>query len=322
MVTTTKREERVQRISELDKKEKHALLFGAAANFIMAAVAWIAYYYSNSEAVFLDGNYSFIIFLGILVALKISVVKTHTTETFPHGKFFYESLYSFIKGLMILGILLMSMATALIRIAMFFTGRKEEIPMLIFEPILYYAVVCTVLSYGLVYFYRKQNLSIGNMSILLRTEQKSSFVDGTLSLGVVVIAIFLIMGGAERGGDFVLYLADSIFVLILSSLLISEAVSIIREAIIEMAGGTLQDKDKRKLFEDVIYSTMPKDLIIQDIFISKNGSHYSIMIYITTNEPGYLRKDIIDTKNEIVRILQKDHPHLSLKMIPEGKTIF
>lgn len=272
------REEKVQRISELDKKEKHALLFGAAANFIMAAVAWIAYYYSNSEAVFLDGNYSFIIFLGILVALKISVVKTHKTETFPHGKFFYESLYSLIKGSMILGILLMSMATAVIHITMFFTGRKEEIPMLIFEPILYYAVVCTFLSYGLVYFYRKQNLSIGNMSILLSTEQKSSFVDGTLSLGVVVIAIFLIMGGAKLGGDFVLYLADSIFVLILSSLLISEAVSIIREALIEMAGGTLQDKDKHKLFEDVIHSNMPKDLIIQDIFISKNGSQYSIMV--------------------------------------------
>ncbi|UNC91254.1 cation transporter [Candidatus Contubernalis alkaliaceticus] len=304
-----------------NQKEKRALLLGAAANLIMAVVSWITYYYSNSEAVLLDGNYSFIIFLGVLVALKIAAIKTHKTKTFPLGKFFYESLYSFIKGLMILGILLMSVATAVIHIVMFFTGHTENIPMLIFKPIVFYGVVCMVLSYGLAFFYRQQNRSMSNMSILLNTEQKSSFVDGTLSLGVVVVALFLTMGGAELGGDFVPYLADSIFVLFLTSMLIMEPVTIIRDSLIEMAGGTLQDQEKRKYFEEVVSSNMPKGLIIEDVFISKNGSQYIILIYISTKEPSYFKKDIIDTKNKITQILQKNHPHLSLEMIPEGKAV-
>lgn len=304
-----------------NQKEKRALLLGAAANFIMAAVSWITYYYSNSEAVLLDGNYSFIIFLGVLVALRIAAVKTQRTKTFPLGKFFYESLYSFIKGLMILGILLMSVATAVIHIVMYFTGNTENIPMLIFKPIFYYGVVCMVLSYGLAFYYRQLNRSMGHGSILLNTEQKSAFVDGTLSMGVVVVALFLSMGGAELGGNFIPYLADSIFVLFLTTLLIKEPVTIIKNSLIEMAGGTLQDHDKRSYFQEVVHQNMPTHILVEDVFISKNGSQYIILIYITTYQPSYLKKEIIDTKNQIARILQKDHPHLSLEMIPEGKAV-
>ncbi len=167
-----------------NKVENRALLTGAVANLFMAAIAWLTFYHSNSEAILLDGNYSFIMFLGVLVAMKIVAVKAHKTKTFPLGKFFYESLYGFIKGLMILGVLLMSVATAVIRIVMYFTGSSDNIPMLIPEPILYYALICVVICYSVSFFYNQQNRSIGNRSILLKTEQKATFVDGTLSLGI------------------------------------------------------------------------------------------------------------------------------------------
>ncbi len=82
------------------KKENRALLIGAAANIVMAVIAWITFYHSNSEAILLDGNYSLIMFIGVLVAMKIVSVRATKSKTFPLGKFFYESLYGFIKGLM------------------------------------------------------------------------------------------------------------------------------------------------------------------------------------------------------------------------------
>ena len=301
------------------KKENRALLIGAAANLVMAAIAWITFYYSNSEAILLDGNYSFIMFIGVLVAMKIVAVRTTKSKTFLLGKFFYEPLYSFIKGLMILGVLVMSVATAVIRIVMYATGASENIPMLIPEPILYYALACAVICYGVSFFYFQQNRSIGNTSILLKTEQKATFVDGTLSLGIGLGIFFLSQGGT--GGGFIPYLADSFFVLILATMLIKEPLTIIRESVIELAGGTLQNQAKRKEFETAINSNMSENLRIEGIFISKNGSQYIVIIYISTDEAFYSRKDIRETKDKIITILSKEHPHLSLDIIPEGNPI-
>jgi len=302
------------------KREDRALLIGAAANLFMAVIAWITFYYSNSEAILLDGNYSIIMFIGVLVARKIVAVRSTKTKTFPLGKFFYESLYGFIKGLMILGVLIMSVATAVIRIVMYFTGASESIPMLIPEPILYYALACAVICYCVSFFYFQQNRSIGNTSILLKTEQKATFVDGTLSLGIGLGVFFLSQGGVGVGG-FIPYLADSFFVLILATMLIKEPLIIIRESVIELAGGTLQDKKKREEFETVINSNMPEIIKIEGIFISKNGSQYIVLIYISSDEDFYSKKDIIETKDRMKGILSKDYPHLSLDMIPEGNPI-
>lgn len=221
---------------------------------------------------------------------------------------------------MILGVLIMSVATAIIRIVMYFTGSSENIPMLVPDPILYYALTCVVICYGISFYYYYQNRSIGNMSILLKTEQKATFIDGTLSLGIGIGVYFLSGGGAGVGGGFIPYLADSFFVLILASMLITEPLKIIRESVIELAGGTLQDKEKRQKLEETINSSMPETLTIEDIFISKNGSKYIANIYVTTNETCYSKKDIIETKDKINLILAEDYPYLSLDIIPEGST--
>ena len=298
------------------EKENRALLIGAAANLFMAVIAWVTFYHSNSEVVLLDGNYSFIMFLGVMVAMKIVSVRTIKTKTFPLGRFFYEPLYGFIKGLMILGVLIMSVATAVIRIVMYFTGSSDSIPMLIPEPILYYALACAVICYGVSIFYFQQNRKIGNTSIILKTEQKSTLVDGTLSLGIGLGVFFLSSGDASGSISFIPYLADSFFVLILSSMLIKEPLTIIRESLIELGGGTLQDAAKRKAFEKIIINNMPEALRIENIFISKNGSKYIILIYISTDQEFYTKKDIIDTKATITSMLEADHPHLTVDIIP------
>lgn len=303
------------------KKENRALLIGAAANLFMAVVAWITFYHSNSEAILLDGNYSLIMCIGVLVAIKIVAIRANKTKTFPLGKFFYESLYGFIKGLMILGVLIMSVATAVIRIVMYFTGASENIPILIPEPVLYYALVCAVICYCVSFFYFQQNRSMDNTSSLLKTEQKATFVDGTLSLGIGLGVFFLSQGGVGVDGGFIPYLADSFFVLILATMLIKEPLIIIRESVIELAGGTLQNKKKREEFETVINSNIPEKIKIEGIFISKNGSQYVVLIYISSDEDFYSKKDIIETKVKIKGLLSKNHPHLSLDMIPEGNPI-
>lgn len=73
-------------IQKQDGVERRALAIGAIGNLSMAGIAWITYWFSNSEAILLDGNYSFIIFIGMGVALAVSRIKSRRTETFPLGQ--------------------------------------------------------------------------------------------------------------------------------------------------------------------------------------------------------------------------------------------
>mgnify|MGYP006449311037 CR=1 FL=1 len=70
-------------IQKQDRVEKRALTLGAAGNLTMAATAWMTYWFSNSEAILLDGNYSFIIFIGMGVTLAVSRIKSRQPKTFP-----------------------------------------------------------------------------------------------------------------------------------------------------------------------------------------------------------------------------------------------
>jgi len=150
------------------------------------------------------------------------------------------------------------------------------------------------------------------------TEQKAAFVDGTLSTGIAA-GIFFVTRGGIGGGEFGPYLADSFFVLILAGFLIKEPVSIIKESLIELAGGTLQDDNKRETFEQAVYSSIPETMQVEDIFVSKNGSQYVLLVYVSTSEAAYLKKDILSARDKILEKLSKEHPYLSLDLIPEGK---
>ena len=300
------------------KAESRALTIGALANLAMAFMAWYTFYLSNSEAILLDGNYSFIMFLSVLVALQISKIKTNKTPTFPMGQFFYEALYSFVKGLLILGVLIMAVTTAVVRILLYIGGEQAQIPRMFPEPILYYAVLCTIICYGVSFFFFLQNRSQGFSSIMLKTEQKASFIDGSLSLGIAGGIFLLMMGASPERDSFIPYLADSIFVLILASFLIKEPVKIIKESVIELAGGTLQDQNKKAFFEQAVHSGLASGLNVKDIFISKNGSRYIIIVYITTEGHAYLKSDLQKSKKSILESVSTLHSYAVVDLIPEA----
>ncbi len=300
----------------MNKQEKFALITGAIGNIIMAFIAWITFYYSNSEAILLDGNYSFIMFIGIIIALKLATIRAIKTETFPFGQFFYESLYGFIKGLMILGVILIAVVTAIIRIIFYIYGLTDNIPQLNPEPIIYYAISVGIICFALSLNYKIQNKKLNDSSIILKTEQKASFIDGILSFGIALGVIMLVIFSGNDKNSFVPFLADSMFVLILSIMLIKEPIKIIKESIIELASGTLQNKNTKKYFEDVIEKNKSKNLKIKDKILSKNGSKYTIILYIESEDGNYKFKDMKNMKNNIEKEIKKYYEYIVVDIIP------
>lgn len=305
-------------IRKQDRVERRALTIGAAGNLFMAAIAWVTYWFSNSEAILLDGNYSFIIFIGMGVALAVSRIKSRRTETFPLGQFFYEALYSFVKGLMILGVILMAVVTSIVRIIFYCGGNTASIPMLNPDPILYYALAMVVICFSLSGFYRLSNRKIDGQSSLLKTDSKASFVDGMLSLGIAAGVLFLRNTDPSGSVGFVPYLADSIITLVLSASLISKPIEIIRESVIELALGKLQNKDQYDECDRVIRDECSPDFSVNRVYMSKTGSRYlAVVLLHPADGSAQVSLDVLrEKKRMILERLHPHFPHLMLELVP------
>lgn len=81
----------------IEKIEGRALVVGIIVNLIMAIAGWTTYYFSKSEAVLLDGNFSVIVSITTLIAMIIAKRKYIKTKNFPFGSYVYESFFVLFK---------------------------------------------------------------------------------------------------------------------------------------------------------------------------------------------------------------------------------
>ncbi|RLD78053.1 MAG: cation transporter, partial [Bacteroidetes bacterium] len=121
----------------------------------MAAAGWITFDLTGSQAMLLDGNFSFVLALATFIAIFIPKNKHKKSNTFPFGNYVYEAAFVLSKGLLILGIVITAFFQNSLKIFDFFQGEKgEPVPM---TPIYYYTVFILILTLALMGFFKNQN---------------------------------------------------------------------------------------------------------------------------------------------------------------------
>lgn len=259
--------------------EKRSLIVGAVINLIMALSGWSAYYLSNSQALLLDGNFSFIVFLSTLVAINISSIKSKKTKLFPFGQFVYEALYSFLKGIMIIGMLLVAFTDNLSKIFHFINGKETSL--LNTEVILVYSLLMTLICFGMAAYYKHQNNKVNNSSTILRAEYSAAIIDGFMSAGIGIALVGISLLSPEGSLGFLNYIGDAILVILLCVLLGKEPFILVRDSFVEIAGGTLQNQTDKKNIEDILEKHLSSEKLLIDSYISKTGSSYLVIAYIS-----------------------------------------
>lgn len=262
---------------KVDEIERRSLKVTIVASLIMAIAGWYTYYLTGSEAMFLDGNFSLITAVSTSIAVLISQRKHKKTTTFPFGSYVYEAAFVLSKGLLLLGIIITALVQNLVKIIAFFQG--EIIEPVIMTPIYFYSVFILVLTFLLLCFFKYQNRSVNYQSSILLVEAESARIDGvlTFSTGLAFFLLSFINVGSKL--EFLLYIGDSIIVILLSLLIITKPIKIIKNAFIELSGGTIQDQNEKLKIEATI------DEIIQgriqfNTYITKVGSGYFVVIYV------------------------------------------
>ncbi|KLV04262.1 hypothetical protein ABT56_16615 [Photobacterium aquae] len=293
--------------------EKKSLKVGAAANLFMALSGWAAFHLSGSEALLLDGNFSFILFLSSLAAINITAVKATRTSTFPFGLFAAESLYSMAKGLLITGVIITAITSNLSKIGSYLAG--DDLPQLNTGPILLYSIAMVTICFGLAFFYHRQAEKTGGISAMLKTDKSASLVDGVMSAGTGCILIIIGYVSADGPFSFLLYIGDAIMVLLLACLMIKQPLGIVKQAFIEMAGGRLSQGDDYSRIEQTIEVHLRKYAIsAEDIFISKTGSSFLAIASLSASKLGSTETcTLVALKHAIHDELYNHYPFLDVE---------
>ncbi|GAB5556408.1 MAG: hypothetical protein SchgKO_06210 [Schleiferiaceae bacterium] len=292
--------------------EKNALLVGAGIYTLMGLCGWIAFYLSNSGALLLDGNYNLVNGISSIAGFLVVKIRSRKTATFPFGQYIYESLYSLVKGVLVLGILIASLWENSLKIYEYYAhGTSVEINM---QPIAIYTVLMVTLSFGLSFFYRYRNSKIGFASSMLNTDTQTARIDGMLSLfagGGLLAAMYI--GQANEGLEFLVHIGDSLIVLLFIAIAAKEPFVIIRQNFIELAGGQLQSQENHQKIENALKSNLPASIPLHKTYITKTGSNYLVVVYLSAKEVSKL--DIGAFKTRVQADLSESFSTLQVEVL-------
>ncbi len=297
----------------IDNVENKALKVGIFISFLMAIAGWVTYYFSGSDAMLLDGNFSFISVFAGVIAIIISNKKHQKTKTFPFGSYVYEALFVLIKGVLILGIVLVSGLQNTLKIIAYLKGKRIET--VVVEPILIYTIIISILCFMLYFFYKSKNNSIENKSSILQVETKATLVDGFMSLGIGLVFMIIWLLPTHSSFDFLKSIGDAIIVLIMCLIFFTMPLKIIRDSFIELGGGILQDTATKEMAEKKIKDALPSNLNKQSIYISKLGSSYFILVYLSSDTNAIDLSKIELLRKKIQEQLTKTLTNVKLEII-------
>ena len=186
--------------------ERKALIVGIVINVLQVLAGMAVFFMTGLKAMFLDFSFTAISVLSGMVAVYLSSRTVRTTERFPNGMFALEPIYAICKAIFTMSLLVYSLIDVC-RVAYdyFVFGSGERIET---GPVVIYEILTVIVCFSLYTYYRRSNRSIGDSSTMLTAECKSTLVDGSMSFGIGVVAIFLMLLPAGGPLDFLHYTGD------------------------------------------------------------------------------------------------------------------
>lgn len=225
--------------------EQQSLTAAKWANLVMCFAGIMAAFFSNANALMLDGLFSGLNFFAAIFAARVAKrVSQSADRGRPFGYAIEESMYTMFRSLVLTGILTLAALNALDGIYEYATG--EVVPEIRLNWIMIYVVLMVVISGGLAYFHRRNWQKTGEQSEVLKTEQAAAGMDAALSAaaGAAFLAISLFKGTPLA---FLVPISDSIVVLALVAYMIRVPIGSFVKGMDELLGVAVDRETVGKL---------------------------------------------------------------------------
>jgi Predicted Co/Zn/Cd cation transporters len=223
------------------KVEQQALKVGIVVNIVMVLAGFFVFFLTGLKVMFLDASFTVISVISGGVAAYLSKKTVRVSDRFPNGMFALEPIYAICKSIFTICLLLFSFLDVLrVAIDYFAYGEGERLS---FGPVIIYQIASLPVCLVLVGYYRARNRSIGNASLMLKAEANGTWIDGMISLGIGIVAVLLYLLPSGTPFDFLHYTGDFFITTIIVLLTIKEPVTVLRDAFVELVGGTHDDEE-------------------------------------------------------------------------------
>ena len=233
--------------SSQEKIESRALQHSAAGYLFMALLGGLFFHLADSEAILLDGVYSFISLLMTFVAQRVSrLVNTPYSDGYHFGFAHFEPLLNVVRILLILAIAGFAAASAIG--ALLDGGRPLNA-----DSAVIYGVVAAVGCLFMAWLQRRAASRAG--SPILAVDARNWLVDGALSSGVALtfIAAFFL-----RGTDYAHWIpyVDPVLVITMVTLLVPVPLKTLRANLSEVLLAA-PDPEVQRRIRDRVEAVLP-----------------------------------------------------------------
>lgn len=279
------------------KIEQQALMVGIVVNIVMVVAGFFVFFLTGLKAMFLDASFTVISVLSGAVAAYLSKKTVRVSERFPNGIFALEPIYAICKSIFTICLLLFSFLDVLqVAITYFVHGEGERLS---FGPVIIYQIASVAVCLGLVAYYRMRNRSIGNASMMLKAESNGTWIDGMISLGIGIVAVLLFFLPTGTPFDFLHYTGDFFITTIIVVLTVKEPFIVLRDAFVELIGGTHDDEETSALVERSVAEHLPENIEMEKIHVFKTGMNYDVDIFIGSSEGAVSIERLVAARNAI-----------------------
>ncbi|MBD3822748.1 MAG: cation diffusion facilitator family transporter [Thiotrichales bacterium] len=214
----------MDRTLEVEKKAIKLVMIG---DVLMAVLGLSFYYLTHSQAILMDGIYPFIDMTAGLLTLRVAtLISKQANQNQPFGYAIYEPLLNFIKGIMILVVVIFAIYASVH--ALLNGGRHVVADIAVF-----YAVVASLLGFVLSYFLYRMNKSV--KSDLIEVDLQGWLIGGVLSLAVGISFGFSMWLAGTEYKDWVPY-TDPIVILVLVMLMLPLPIKVVKENGLQLIG--------------------------------------------------------------------------------------
>lgn len=300
---------------EKRRLEGRALTIAMYGNLFMAAAGVLAGFASNSNAVMMDGLFSFIGFVSALLGRRISRKITAGPDRFrPFGYAADESIFVTFRSLSLLGLVTFAVAAALRNIYGYLTGVMPE-PLNFGPMVLYFAVVGAT-CFGLWWSHRRAWIRSGRSSDILRLESRASAFDGTITAaaGIGLTVIHLLGDGPLAP---IAPIGDSIIVILLCLTVIGQYFSGLRAGLGELAGVTAPPSRIASARRALRAALAEDGGRLNDLAVTKIGRSYLVTVYYDPLR-AVTAEEIDGLTLRLIRDLQPAHPGSDVLVILTG----
>ncbi len=280
--------------------------------FMMGASGLIFGYLAGSSAIILDGAFSTVILLTVLLAKKINkLANAPRSYSYPRGRFLLENIYILFKIIVLMTILVLSIGDSILTLYEYFYNNVHPGEINQFYANLYY--LFKLLFFGIAiciyYYYYKQT---NKKSSILKLEMKAVLIDGTIT--ITIFLGFLFLGQIP----FFEHITDSIILFLISCFLLYEVSHDFKEQLNKTLGK--RDLINKEIYYRSLFNVYFADFEFLDIYIFYLGKACTVSI-IANFEGTKGVADLVYLEHEIKRIMGQDLGQIYLYMYWDGRHI-